>query len=1018
MNQTITVFEHNHVNISEHRDLVNSTISYSDVDLLGLINFEDKDGKIVKIFEFISRHKIQFKSYVGSIQLFNGLTIEILPKFASEHKYSQEDIKVARKTLISMIKVSHSNSFIKSKNKSIKSPTTSIPLAEAFLEYFILELSNELRKGMVKRYVKKRILTNSLSGKLVVHENIKVNAFNATLFVVDKELYCEDNHLMQIFKASIKMIIQLPNLSRNIKNKMKEILQLLESITDIILTENDFKKIDFDRTNSRFEDLFHQCKFILRKAFPFLSNTSNNSKFWTMLFNMDFLFEDFLLYMFKKNKINVIPQNTLAGFKHNNSYVYGKPDFTYLHENKMHVFDAKWKMFKSKGFNKSVPFYGLDIPNFWQLVSYASIAGKDASSYFIVPKSKYLKVKEDSTLWFSSCTEHVENIGVFFIDFSLGFENIINDYSIVFDSSIQRFVLEYKKSLNAIEIINSINNIFEILIELKDIELKCINEDEYTYKKLLILSTLEYQDNDAFLLIIKKLKKVNKKELQSIKNELYFENKNRRIYDKKEIFYEKLKVYLENIDYEDNLIEYNNKDIIPINKDISINTEFKDNGTIPNLNEQQLMDDLRTKKIFTPEVFCDLVDKYNMLERDKFKKWMAQDELDSLHPIIINKFLDHVYEDTSINLKFLKLVYKKIPIPKHFELFLKAISNNSILEILRIMPFIDYFDYVSKNIIKNEINDKIDIAKTSTKLIFDKIMNLLNEEIIVLFEKFISLSFPHALRTEYLNLFLNHSNNIINLKVYTDSIKFYTTQDVKILIKTNSSDSTNIELFGNLNGKEIDMFINAFSEDITLSTSLTFLLELYKYKGHYLDLIESEIKDNYIDNSKHLNIEIISAYIQLATSNLLTELSLEVLTLILNYLIEEEMIKRLIDALIFSPVPEKYYNQYVKLTTSIIFSKNSRKIENFSDIVLKPILLSSNFKNDKRVIKNIASNFRKNYDIMEILYENYSDNELIMKLLAKDYKVTNIEFIYREEMKIYIEPKQYSSTNLMNNIEI
>lgn len=1012
MNQVITVFEHNHINISQYRNLATSTISYNDVDLLNLINFEDKNGKIVKIFEFISRHKIQFKSYVGSIQLSNGLTIEILPKFASELKYSENDIKTARKTLISMIKVSHSNSFIKSKHKNIKSPSTSIPLAEAFLEYFILELSNELRKGLIKKYVKKRISTNSLSGKLVVHENIKVNAFDATSFIVDKELYCEDNHLMQIFKASIKMIIQLHNLSRNTKNKMKETLQLLENITDIILTANDFKKIDFDRTNSRFEDLFHQCKFILKKTFPFLTNTSNNSKFWTMLFNMDFLFEDFLLYMFKRNKINVIPQNTLPGFKHNQSYVYGKPDFTYLYENKIHVFDAKWKMFKSKGFNKSVPFYGLDIPNFWQLVSYASMAGKDASSYFIVPKSKYLKVSEDSTLWFSSCNNYVKDIGVFFIDFSLGFENIINDYSIVFDSSIERFVLKYRKTLNVIEIIN---NFFELLKKVK------YENEENIFEINIIQTTLNYETEEQFLLFKKKIMNINDNDFNSIKEKIYLENSNKRIYDNKEVSYEQLKIYIENFEYKDLSIKV--KEILSINQKEDLDAEnVVDDSIIVKNSEMQLMNDLRAKKIFSPKVFCNLVDKYNMIERDKFKKWMIEHKQDSLDPIIISKFFDNIYEDTSINRKFIRLVYSKIYISKNFELFLKAISNNSILEILGILPFIEYFDYISKDIIRNEINEKInidyEIIRTSIKLIFNKINSLPNEEIIIIFEKFIKLNLPHELKREYLNLFSTLTNNIIDLNLYVNSIKFNDSLDIENLLNANLSDASNIVLFGNLKSDEIDMFLNAISENTISKTSLSFLIELYKYREQYLELIDIDIKDDCIEKSKYLNMEIITAYLELAKSNLLTELSLEILTLILNYLIEQETINNLINELISCKIPNEYYNQYVKMATSIIFSKNAKKIEKFSDIVLKPILLSENFKNDKRIIKNIASNFRKNYDVMEILYENYFDNELIMKLLAKDFKVNNVEFKYKEELQKYIEPRQYSSTNLMNTIEI
>lgn len=430
MNDILTITEHQIINISKHRDLVNKTISYEDRELLFDVVFRDNFENKKYVFENYGSNKIKATSIVGSISLKNGLIIEILPKFAKVN-LNNLTIKKYRNTLINMIRVSNEKSYIIAQNQNSKNSSEDMPLINYIIELFSNELLEVLRRGIYTAYQKTVENTNRLKGRLLVTETIQNNLIDKSKIYISYNKHTTDNHLMIIFKSLVHLLLNDTNLSYNARQNFYEIYSILDNVSIINLSEKDFNNITFNRLNDKFEPLFKQAEFIYKQYMPFVS-AINSSPFWSILFDMDFLFEKFLSFLFHRAKIDIIEQSQISAYQNNNHTVSIKPDFIIKQNNLLCVIDAKWKLIDDR---KNL--YGLTSQNFWQLHSYMNLVNpkEEINGYFIVPKNNdYI----DDLLTFKSVNDSKKNINIIAIDFSLEFKDIIDNYKFSFiDNQLQ-----------------------------------------------------------------------------------------------------------------------------------------------------------------------------------------------------------------------------------------------------------------------------------------------------------------------------------------------------------------------------------------------------------------------------------------------------------------------------------------------------------------------------------------------------------------------------------------------------
>lgn len=430
----LTVGEHDLIYVSDRRDISKRQISFEDMQILTHIDFNIKSTD-KQVFKQIGRN-LKTQSFVGSIQIDKDLIIEILPKFIKTDKdLDDKSIQQYRDTLMNMIMLSGESKFLSSTNVALKSQNGELPMFETLIYFFGEALSNELRKGLHREYIKTSGNLTQMKGRLVMHEHLRRNMFDQAKLYVEYETFSIDNPLMQIFKSSVRLLLEQHQISPLTKQKLNEALYLLNDVSDIRLTLNDFEAIVFHRMNSRFEDLFAQCRFLIMKFFPFSITADSKTKFWSILFDMDELFEDFLAFLLARSDISFEDQFSFHAYRapQGSKNVGGRPDFVFYQENKiMSVADAKWKLYDPDR-ESSTNMGGLDWANFWQLTSYMYLLSKEPiPGYFIVPAKSKNVPRE---VHYPSPRDYHADIAVLTIDFTMPISDILETHKFSWDEN-------------------------------------------------------------------------------------------------------------------------------------------------------------------------------------------------------------------------------------------------------------------------------------------------------------------------------------------------------------------------------------------------------------------------------------------------------------------------------------------------------------------------------------------------------------------------------------------------------
>ena len=504
MKNTLIITEHEEIKVATIRDIGKRIISKEDKELLFSIIHKDKNGEERYVFSRKGKNGIKSNSMVGSISIKNGLIIEILPKFA-KGDLTEENIKRYRETLIGMIRVSREKNFLSSTAQSSKISKGEMPLIRYMIELFSQSLLAQLRNGIFANYNRRVDNLSYIKGNILVSKTIQNNLIDKTKIYVSHNKHSSNNLLMQIFKTLAKLLLNDTNLSYKAKNNLYEVYTLLDGVETINLKKYHFHDMVFSRLNDKYEILFRQAEYIFNQYMPFTSNHSS-TPFWAILFNMDYLFEKFCAYLFKKSNISFKAQNRIKVFTNKRKTLAIKPDF--IIENCV-VADAKWKLINKK------TLYGLNAQNFWQLFSYMNLVSEEEMhGYFIVPKNSS---ELDDEILFER--QGNKSITILSIDFSLKFEEILEKYK--FKIVDNRLVFDKNKKI--------LDNIKSELVTLKKEDKKnnyYFNEitEEIFKEDYIFLSDLLHQIGNSFKkdkIFLKDMLKLSNREFENMFNELF-----------------------------------------------------------------------------------------------------------------------------------------------------------------------------------------------------------------------------------------------------------------------------------------------------------------------------------------------------------------------------------------------------------------------------------------------------------------------------------------------------------------
>jgi 5-methylcytosine-specific restriction endonuclease McrBC regulatory subunit McrC len=407
MAKIITIFEHSQIQIEEKRDLKKGILSRKDLDYLLSIKLENKS-----VFKFKSSKTLKTTSIVGSIALKDGVIIEILPKIAKEDRveeYRKEFVKLIRFT-------DKKNSFVSSSTSS-KVSIKELPLISYVVELFAENLLEEIRRSSDKDYTKVVESHNIVRGKINMQKTLTKHPFDRSKVVIEYRKRTENTNLMRVFKSVSLLLLEDRTFSYRAKQNLFEIRNLLQNVEKIELRESDFERVQFSRLNSRFETLFNQARTIFYNYMPYTAKI-DSTPFWSILFDMNLLFEKFVEELFKKSKIQFSAQKSFQ--------IYDKikimPDIV-LND---FVVDTKYKIYDERPKREDI----------FQLLSYVSTLNKK-KGYLIAPT-----FEDRENLNFSPKIGG-KDFEVIFINIGLGIDEVVKSWR--FEISDELKFLKVKK---------------------------------------------------------------------------------------------------------------------------------------------------------------------------------------------------------------------------------------------------------------------------------------------------------------------------------------------------------------------------------------------------------------------------------------------------------------------------------------------------------------------------------------------------------------------------------------------
>jgi 5-methylcytosine-specific restriction enzyme subunit McrC len=296
----------------------------------------------------LTANGVRFHQFVGALQI-GKYCIEVLPKI---DRYRSNEI-LAQRVLIDMLRQS---GFI-----SVKTPTESSLrlkqnfILETYVQMFLEETWQLIHKGLVKHYHKEEGNKNSLRGSLIFSKHINKNNVHAERFYVRFSTYDREHPLNRVLYKTLLLISEL-SINQETNSSSKAQLALLPELNDILVNDEFFGKIKYNRKTEDYRRAIDIARLLLLNYHPDLSHGRNNVL--ALMFDMNDVWEAWitrkLIQVSRKYNYNynlTIHSQVKKSFWTGSSGVVikQKPDLLILRAGQpQYIIDAKWKMIDSR----------------------------------------------------------------------------------------------------------------------------------------------------------------------------------------------------------------------------------------------------------------------------------------------------------------------------------------------------------------------------------------------------------------------------------------------------------------------------------------------------------------------------------------------------------------------------------------------------------------------------------------------------------------------------------------------
>lgn len=333
MIKTISIREYDRLYIRSERDLSHNTISSADAAYLQNVVIDSSP-----VFSFGNRCLIA-QQYVGVIEL-PDFTIEILPKI-----YGEVDTDKLRDVLIRMLIVAHQINSIRQFKASVEIRDNS--LLEVIVQSFLHELQIYVDSGLQHEYRKLTQNSKKLKGQIIFSQQLRHNVLAPTRFFCRFSKYIVDYDLNRFFKTCL---MEMAKVSHDIRNRrmLEDLLPVFDSISYEEPEVAADREIIFNSLNIRAKPAYLYGQMFLKNLHATMN--SGSAKVYTMLFNMDQLYELFIYRVAVMAFGGRITYQKMGNFlverkSDGKKLVSLRPDLTYRKDDHVvWIIDTKWKL--------------------------------------------------------------------------------------------------------------------------------------------------------------------------------------------------------------------------------------------------------------------------------------------------------------------------------------------------------------------------------------------------------------------------------------------------------------------------------------------------------------------------------------------------------------------------------------------------------------------------------------------------------------------------------------------------
>ncbi|NEN25355.1 restriction endonuclease [Cryomorpha ignava] len=327
MNKVIQVFEHQ--TLYYGRDYNGVPFTQKQFDALAELNLLHDN----KYFTLV--HKgIKFSQYVGVVQI-DTLTIEVLPKADQ----LSDNTTVWRNVLIQMLRSTR-----KLKVNQVGQAHVSkqnIHLLDIYFDWFLREVETLIRQGLIKKYYKETKNVAALKGKLEFAGHISKNLIHKERFYTTHQIYDKDHQVHQILNQALQIIEQLSKGSY-IYPKCKSVQLDFPEVSEIRCNAATFDKLKLNRKSMPYEKALEIARLIILNYAPNIS--SGSERMLALLFDMNSLWEEYILIQLQKAAVNKTYQVTGQQSKSFWGSMTLRPDIVISQNDETKIIiDTKWK---------------------------------------------------------------------------------------------------------------------------------------------------------------------------------------------------------------------------------------------------------------------------------------------------------------------------------------------------------------------------------------------------------------------------------------------------------------------------------------------------------------------------------------------------------------------------------------------------------------------------------------------------------------------------------------------------